>query len=193
MDYFDLICYRQSIRSFTEEPVSQKDLSALLLAGHSAPVGSNLNKDIHLTVVQSRDILDKLGQASNKRWENKEVMKKIVGEEAANRPRRDPFRNAPLVIFVSHRYQDVQPGIEYSNVACVAYAMHLAATDLGLGSVLIWGALEAMREIPELDNTAALQLPADFAPLLGLAVGYPAVEIKPRELKTDKFTMNYLS
>ena len=52
--------------------------------------------------------------------------------------------------------------------------MHLAATALGLGSVFMWGSLEAMRVIPELDNTSILNLPEGFEPLIGLAVGYPA-------------------
>jgi len=192
MDYSELIRYRQSIRRFTQEQISQSDLSAILEAALSAPVGSNMNQDIHLTVVQNRDVLDKLAQAGIKRWEDKETMAKIVGEEVANMPVRDPFSDAPTVIFVSHRKQDVQPGIEYSNVACIVYAMHLAATDLRLGSVLIWGALEAMREIPELDNTDVLELPNNFEPLLGIAVGYPQQTPKPRDIKTDKFTINYL-
>ena len=124
--------------------------------------------------------------------EDKETMAKIVGKEAVDMPVRDPFRDAPTVIFVSHRRQTVQPGIEYSNVACIVYSMHLAATNLGLGSVLIWGALEAMREIPELDNADVLELPDDFEPLLGIAIGYPAQTPKPRDIRTDKFTINYL-
>jgi len=193
MDFSELIRYRQTIRQFTQVQISQNDLNAILDAAFSAPVGSNMNQDIHLTVVQNRDVLDMLAQASTRRWEDKETMAKIVGKEAVNMPARDPFRNAPTVVFVSHRKQYVQPGIEYSNVACIVYSMHLAATNLGLGSVLIWGALEAMREIPELDHTVVLELPDDFEPLLGVAIGYPAQPPKPRDIRTDKFTVNYLT
>jgi len=49
-----------------------------------------------------------------------------------------------------------------------------------------------MREIPELDNTAILRLPEGFEPLIGVAVGYPAVEPGAREISADKITVNYL-
>ncbi|ACL20188.1 nitroreductase [Desulfitobacterium hafniense DCB-2] len=96
------------------------------------------------------------------------------------------------MIFVSHRKQNLQPGIEFANVTCIAYSMHLAAACLGLGSVFIWGSLEAMREIPELDNTAVLNLPDDFEPLLGIAIGHPEQKFKARDLRTDKLAINYL-
>jgi nitroreductase len=196
MEYFDLLKYRKSTRKFTEKQITQKELSEILIAANSAPVGSNLYKDIYLTVVQNKEILNKLSQAAAKRFENKARVKEIVGEYKPDIEKAekvyDPFYGAPTVILVSHRNQNVQPGIEFSNVACVTYSMHLAATDLGLGSVFMWFALESMREIPELDNSYLLNLPDDFAPLLGIAIGYPAEHLKMRELKTDKIAVNYI-
>ncbi|SHN74780.1 nitroreductase family protein [Desulfitobacterium chlororespirans] len=195
MDYFELLRYRKSTRKFRQDQIAQDNLTAVLAAANSAPVGSNLYKDIHLTVVQCRDALDKLSAAAVKRWEDKAKMKKIIGNTPDIELRQrvfDPFYGAPTVIFVSHRKQDLQPGIEFANVTCIAYSMHLAATCLGLGSVFIWGSLEAMREIPELDNTAVLNLPDDFEPLLGIAIGHPEQELKARDLKTDKLAINYL-
>ncbi len=71
MDYFELLRYRKSTRKFRQDQISQDNLTAVLAAANSAPVGSNLYKDIHLTVVQSRDVLDKLSAAAVKRWEDK--------------------------------------------------------------------------------------------------------------------------
>lgn len=195
MDYLELLRHRKSTRKFTKEQISQNSLSDILAAANGAPVGSNMYRDIHLTVVQSRDVLDKLSEAAVKRWEDKAKMKKIIGNTLnieLSQKASDPFYGAPTVIFVSHRKQDLQPCIEFSNVACVVYSMHLAATDLGLGSVFMWGVLESMREIPELDNTAVLNLPDGFEPLLGIAIGHPATELSARELKTDKISVNYL-
>jgi nitroreductase len=194
MDYFELLRYRKSTRKFTKEPISQDDLTKILTAANSAPVGSNMYKDIHLTVVQNRDVLDKLAEAAVKRWTDKAKMKEIVGNTPnveLGQKAIDPFYGAPIVIFVSHRKQDLQPGIEFSNVACITCSMHLAATELGLGSVFMWGSLEAMREIPELDNTAFLNLPDGFEPLIGIAVGHPEQEISARDLTTDKISINY--
>ena len=155
MDFFDVLKHRRSTRKFTGKPVEQDNISRILLAANSSPVGSNMYKDIHLTVVQDRGILDRLSEAAVKRMEDKAKMNAILGDmkpetiERANF--RDPFYGAPGVILISHRNQTIQPGIEFANASCIAFSMHLAATELGLGSVFIWGVLEAMREIPELE------------------------------------------
>jgi len=195
MDYHALLQHRRSVRRFSAAQLSQDELDAVLLAANSAPVGSNRYEDIHLTVVQRRNVLDKLSEAAIMRWKDKETMKKIIAgrsEEAVEHRMLDPYYGAPTVIFVSHRKQDVQPGIEYANVACIAMSMHYAAVNLGLGSVLMWFALESMREIPSLDNTAILRLPEDFVPLIGIAVGRPADTLEAREIKADKISVNYL-
>ena len=195
MDYFELISRRKSTRKFTVEQISQDDLTKLLYAANAAPVGSNMYKDVHLTVVRERNVLDKLSEAAFKRYEDKETMAKIVGDmRDSERPKiaSDPFYAAPLVIFISHRKQDLQPGIEYSNVACIALSMHLAATALGLGSVFMWGSLEAMRVYPELDNTALLELPDGFEPLLGVAFGHIENELPARGINPDRIALNYI-
>jgi nitroreductase len=196
MDFFELLKRRKSTRKFSGEEMTQENVSRILLAANGAPVGSNLYRDIHLTVVRNREILDRLSMATAKRFENRANLEKIAGdmnpEALPSTSAHDPFYGAPLVIFVSHRNQTVQPGIEFSNVACIVFSMHLAATEMGLGSVFIWGALESMREIPEMDNTALLNLPDGFAPLLGIAIGHPEKELTPRELKSGKIAVNYL-
>jgi len=195
MEFFDVLKYRKSVRKFSDEKLSQDEITVLLTAGNSAPVGSNMYKDIHLTIVQDRAVLDKLSEAAALRWQDKAKMKEIIGEMPGGgsaQPLYDPFYGAPAVIFVSHRKQNVQPGIEYANASCVALAMHLAATDLGLGSVLMWFALESMREIPALDHAGELRLPENYEPLIGLAAGHLVKPADPRELSADKITVNYL-
>ncbi|MCC8123801.1 MAG: nitroreductase family protein [Oscillospiraceae bacterium] len=197
MDYFELLRYRKSTRRYTDEQLSPEDLSAILLAANAAPVGSNMYKDLHLTVVQDRSVLDQLSVAAAKRWADQSKMKEIWGgeykpvEEQAKKV-YDPFHGAPTVIFVSHRQQDVQPGIEFSNVACVAYSMHLAAAALKLGSVFMWFVLECMRDMPEFDRTDLLNLPDHFEPLIGIAVGHPATPVLPRERTANKMSVNYV-
>ena len=199
VDFFDLIRIRQSVRHFKDEQISQGDLAAILLAANSAPVGSNMNRNTHLTVVQRRDVLDRLSEAAYKRYEDKVMMRKLTEALAgdidvdAHVKNFDPFYGAPTVIFVSHKKDDPQPGIEFANSMCVAYTMHLAAADLGLGSVFMWFALESMREFPEMDNSHILEQPEGFEPLIGIAIGYPERELKTRDIRPDKFTSNYLT
>ena len=193
MDYFDLLRYRKSTRKFTNKQISHDDLAKILLAANAAPVGSNMYRDVHLTIVRDRGILDKLSEAAVKRFEDKELLKRIAGDiqgDGVLKTVTDPFYAAPVVIFISHRKQDLQPGIEYANAACIALSMHFAATALGLGSVFIWGVLEAMRIDPEHDNTPVLELPEGFEPLLGVAVGYPAKESIARDIKPDRIALN---
>ncbi len=194
--FLDLLERRQSCRRFTPEKLDRETVERLLLAANGAPVGSNRNEDIHVTVVQDQAVLDELASAMKRRREDREALRliteKIPDRNAAVKDSFDPFYGAPVVFFVSHRGQDLQPGIEYSNVMSVAMMMHLEATALGLGSVFMWGSLEAMRMYPEYDRSALLQLPQGFEPLLGLAVGHPAVPLEPREIRADKFRVDWL-
>jgi nitroreductase len=53
---------RRSIRAYTDEPVSEADIQALLQAGMSAPSGSN-RKPWHFVVVTDRPTLEALADA----------------------------------------------------------------------------------------------------------------------------------
>lgn len=195
MDYFELLTKRHSVRKFTEEPVSDEAIEQILQAANAAPVGSNLYQDLHLTVVRDRDVLYRFAEAARYRMKDRstmrEITKTIPGQENLKKD-FDPFYGAPVVIFVSHRRQTLQPGIEYSNVASIVQTMHLAATALGLGSVFMWGSMEAMRIYPQFDRTALLNLPENFEPLLGIAIGHAAQEKSNRTLTTEKIGINYL-
>ena len=194
MEFETVLRNRRSVRAFQSTPLTAAQIEALLEAARLAPVGSALYRDLHITVVRDQQKLLRLCEAAWKRFSSREVVKEIAGEAdtdldaATNRP--NLFYGAPAVFFLSHRRQMLQPGIEWANVSAVAQQMHLAATALGLGSCFMWGALESMRLFPELDHTALLELPEDFQPLLGLAVGYPADE--PKERPHREIGVNYV-
>lgn len=196
MDFFDVMNCRTSSRKFTDEVLTEDELCRILEAGALAPVGSNRYKDLHFTVVRDKKVLKKLAEASLVRRSNTKEMAKIINNvsnaaeilEQSNA--YDPFYHAPAVIFISHRKQDLEPHIEWCNAASVTLAMHLAATDLGLGSCFMWFALDSMRRITELDHTDLLQLPADFEPLLGLAVGHISAPLPARTIETGRIQRN---
>ena len=198
MEFEEVLSRRQSTRRFTPEQISDSQLQALLEAANRAPVGSALYRDIHLTVVRDQAVLLRLCEAAWERFSTVEKVREIAGTVAEKTPVRagaeqpNLFYGAPAVIFVSHRRQTAQPGIEWANAASVVNQMHLAATDMGLGSCYMWGALESMRMLPHLDHTGLLKLPEDFVPLLALAVGHPAMETAPRPGFRQAVSVNYI-
>ena len=198
MEFEEVLSRRCSTRAFRPEQITQRQLETLLDAANRAPVGSAMYQDLHLTVVRDRRVLLRLCEAAWERFSSVEKVKEIAGKTAektavrAGKEKPDLFYGAPTVIFVSHRRQTLQPGIEWANAATVVSQMHLAAAGMGLGSCYMWGALESMRMLPQLDNTGLLELPEDFEPLLALAVGYPAVEPKPRANAHGFIAVNYV-
>ena len=195
MEFEKVMENRRSVRDFRPDALTDEQIERLLRAACLAPVGSAMYRDLHLTVVRDQAKLLKLCEAAWKRFSSVEVVREIAGEAdtdpEAGTHQPNLFYGAPVVFFLSHRRQTLQPGIEWANVTAVAEQMHLAATDMGLGSCLMWGALESMRMFPELDHTALLELPENFEPLLGLAVGYPADGPK-KERPRREIGVNYV-
>lgn len=193
MDFEELLAWRQSTRKYQARPLTAEQIGKILAAANRAPVGSNLYKDLHITVVQDQKLLLRLCEAAWKRFSSKEKVQEIAGDTADGEDLKKPnlFYGAPVVFFVSHRRQDLQPGIEWANVTAVTCMMHLESTNLGLGSVFMWGALESMRLFPELDHTPELELPEGFVPLIALAVGYPLKDIGASK-KRHAISVNYI-
>lgn len=194
MDFCELLNIRQSTRKFQPRSLAKKDIETILAAGNHAPIGSNRYEDIHLTVLEDQKKLLYLCEAAWKRFSSKAKLREIAGDTASgDTPKKiNLFYDAPAVFFISHRRQNTQPGIEWANTAVVATMMHLEATNLGLGSVFMWGALESMRLFPELDHTSVLELPEGFAPLLALAVGYPLAPLAPGKKKHPPIGVNFV-
>lgn len=196
MEFSKVLEMRRSTRSYKEEQITDEQLDALINAANRAPVGSNKYEDVHLTVVQNQEIILAMCEAAWERFAKRQKLEEIAGDTIDTmkepQPKNNLFYGAPTVIFVSHRKQSLQPGIEWANVTSVVNQMYLAATDMGLGSVYMWGALESMRMIPELDHTDLLNLPDGFEPLLAIAVGYPEEELQERPIRHEPIAMNLL-
>ncbi|MDE6025627.1 MAG: nitroreductase family protein [Lachnospiraceae bacterium] len=194
MDFEKVLNMRQSTRKFQEKQITEEQLEKILNAANRAPIGSNKYEDIHITVVQNKEILLKLCEAAWERFSRLQKLEDIAGDTidktVPKEKKNNLFYGAPTVIFVSHKNQDLQPGIEWANATSVINQMHLETINLGLASVYMWGALESMRMIPELDNTSVLNLPNEYEPLIALAVGYPVKELEELPIKHEIIKMN---
>lgn len=154
MELSQAIFSRRSCRGYTDEPVSVEQLDAVLAAGNAAPVGMGAYHTVHLTVIRNQDFRSALSEAT------REFMKRDD----------DPLYGAPVLILVSAK-PAIPPTIEFQNTGAIIENMMLAATDLGLGSVYLMGAIAALKTKPEL--VEQLGLPEEFVPIAAAALGHP--------------------
>ena len=167
MELMKAIAVRKSTRSYKSEQISDESLDTILKAGCAAPVGMGAYNSVHLTVVQSSELLEKFTK---------------VTREVFINPKMDPFYGAPTLIIVSGKPNEKAPGVEAANAACIVENMSLAATDMGLGSVYLLGFLFAISTDKEL--LKELNLPESFIPAAALAIGYPTEPLtQEKELK----------
>jgi len=174
METLKAIAKRKSTRGFLpEKAVEKADLETILAAGCAAPVGMADYASLHLTVIQSREILDKIEKAVQDTFKTD----------------RKVLYGAPVLVLVSSS-EPKAPNIGYANVGCVMENMLLAATDLGVDNIYLWGAATVIAKVPELQKE--LGIPDGFTPISGAALGY-AAEPNPAE-KDLKITLsiNYI-
>ena len=175
METLKAIAIRKSIRSYTGEQITEKDLETILFAGSVAPIGGGAKDCIHLTVLQNKELLSRLSK---------------VTATAIHLPKdADPLHGAPTLIIVSGKigspFNDEVP-----NCACIVENMSLVATDLGLGSVYLGSFLNAFRVEPTL--TSELGIPEGFSAFAGLAVGYTDLNMTTeKEFKLTE-NINYI-
>ena len=64
MELKQAIFTRCSCRSYTDEPVSEEHLNAVLAAANAAPVGMGAYGTVHLTVIRSKEFIAALSAAT---------------------------------------------------------------------------------------------------------------------------------
>ena len=168
MEFMETLCRRRSCRNYLPGQISEEDLQTLLKAANAAPVGMGQYDKVHLTVVQNAALLVKLNLCTAD----------FIGDAS--------FRatyGAPTVILVSAAAGDPDD-VRYCNAACIVENMHLAATDLGLGSVYLLGCVRALQKNAALQRE--LGVPEGFAPMSALAVGFASQEMRRREIPAGR-------
>ena len=167
MELLKAIATRHSTRQFKDKQITNQELEAVLLAGNASGVAMGQYDCMHMTVVQNRDLLNKINDA---------------GAKAMNNPNAKPIYNAPTIVVLSAPVYDRMPGAEFANVGCVMQNMLLMATDLGVGSVYLLGFIAGFKAAPEL--LSELEIPEGFKPLAAIGLGYPLEPLVEREITT---------
>lgn len=176
METFEVMIKRGSTRSFKSEQINDETLEKILEAGELAPIASKDYGRMLITVIQNEEFLKKIGK----------TMGNYLGKPSVN-----PLYKAPTFIVISGKEYPPfglggnkipQPNLEYANAGCIIENMTLMATDLGIGSVYLTGALYAFTIESEL--LKQLDLPEGFRPISGIALGYPQKALPNRKKRS---------
>ena len=173
MNTQEAIAKRKSTRSYTAAPVPEEALNAILQAGFAAPVAMARYDSLHITVLQNEEIIKRINDATS------EMFSKRMGVK------RDMDFGARTLFFVSTTTEGLHPEMAYANVGIVVENMVIAATDLGIDTVILGGAPRVIVEDEALMKD--LGIPAGMKPVLGICLGYATTEEPP---KTHSITVN---
>ena len=172
MNTFESIAARVSVRDFENRAIPRGDLEEIVSAALYAPVGMKRYDSLHITVLSTPEEVAKFT---------------ALARAQSGDPHADPVHGAGALIVVSGKRPDEHT--EYANAACMIENMLLAATDLGLGSLYVQGAVRAMRgSAQEASFRALLNLPEEFTPIGSAAVGFAKQKAAPRTLPQNDVT-----
>lgn len=150
MDAIEAILSRRSVRTYTDEPVSEQDIETILHAAMAAPSAGN-QQSWRFVVTTSREMLDAMAECT---------------------PYGKMLREAPLAITVCADTRDLRhPMMWQQDCSAAAQNALLAIHALDLGAVWLgfWPKMERVEPLK-----ATLGLPEGIEPLCVLAVGHPA-------------------
>ena len=156
MDLFEALLTRRSIRSYTEEPVSEEDLSRMLEAAMNAPSACNC-QCWRFVVITDKALLARIPSIH---------------------PHAGMAANAPLAVLVcADATAEKIPGFWVQDCSAALQNFMLAARGLGIGTV--WCGIHPNAE-REVAFRAMFNLPETFF-VHGLVVaGHPRQPFGPR-------------
>lgn len=160
METMECILRRKSCRKFKDEMLTGAEKEVLLKAANAAPIGMGRYEDVHISVIEDKNILEE--------WREK-------GAKLFGNPKMNPMYGAPCVFVVSTRkLNEDRKESQYMNAACVIENMLLAATDMNLGSVYLLGVIAAVKQ----DEAFCRKLGVDdgFEITAAVAIGKPEHE-----------------
>lgn len=160
---------RSSTRGYTDQPLTDAQLNALVHAGLQAPTAAN-RQEIHFTVLKGDNA----------------ILKELEDEKNRLRNLTDLPHNfyyeAPVVIILSadseYKWGSLDAGIAVENMA-------LAAEDLGLGNLIIGCILDAMNGEKKSYFSNAFKFPENYEFKIAIAFGHKAVTKEPHTYDAD--------
>ena len=170
MNTMETIYSRKAVRSYTGESITKEELEMILKAANASPVGMGQFDSLHLTVITNKELLGKIEKATAAMF---------------GKPEMHPLYNAPMLVLVSSKEPaPMMENVVYSNAAIMVHNMALAATELGVGSCYIWGAVAAASHNPEI--LAELKLPEGFIPCCAICLGKTEENYELKEIPANR-------
>jgi len=153
-----LMLNRRSVRKYTNEPVRETAVEAMLKAAMQAPSANN-QQPWEFIVVDDRATLDKLSEASRGAW---------------------MLKDAPLAIIVVMRDDGKSPHMKPQDCAAAVQNILLEAVRLDLGAVWI-GVYPLEERMAHVNETLHITRGTAFAQI---AIGHPDDD-RPVQLRYD--------
>jgi nitroreductase len=154
---------RRSIRNYKENQIKDEQLETIVEAALYAPYTGWGKQDLHFTVIQNKNILDKLAKIAM------ELARKKDFRDVKFKEGHHWLYKAPTLIMLSCNKNCPCPEI---NSTAAAQNMLLAAESIGLGGCFIYYVVQAL----ELDkNNVLLQeikIPDEYKPCTTIIIGY---------------------
>lgn len=172
MDLKEVFAKRRSIRSYTDQAVTDEQLKDILVAANFSPVGRARYETLHITVVRNKDILAAIEKDIANKFDN---------------GRGSFLYNAPVLIIVSTTGND---NLAYSNCAIVVQDMVLAAINAGLGACHNWCCAMALATNEKLRQQLAI--PTTFMPACALVVGNTLESLEARSIPEKRIALNFV-
>jgi nitroreductase len=183
VDLLEGLATTRAIRRFTDEPVSEEDLTAILFAATRAPSGSNRQPFRFLVLRDgpgARRAKALLGESFRASWAQKRAADGYAEGSGADRTSRkartaqamqhfvDHFEETPVVVLACLlRYRPAHP-TEGASIYPACQNLLLAARGRGLGGVMtVW------HEPVEEELRATLGIPGDVAIAATIPLGHP--------------------
>ena len=160
MDLLQLMKDRYSVRTFSDRPVEEEKIEAILEAGRLAPTACNFQPQ-KVLVLQSRDSLERWQKCTTCHFNEQLVLIVCYDKEKSWK----------------RKYDGEDSGFVDGSI--VTTQMMLEAQELGIGSTWI------MYFVPE-TVCEEFSLPANLVPVSALAMGYASEKAHPSHLHADR-------
>jgi len=178
------ISNRRSTRAFLPEQLNSGDVTSIIDAGIYAPSANN-TQPWHFTVIQRKDIIDRLSYAFKESVRNSEneYIRRLADNEKFH-----VFYNAPTVVLVSGDEKN-----KAASVDCAAAVenMLIAAESLEIGSCWVGFISYLLNSEDGKEFVKELGIPEGFKQIHSVCLGYKKIEITNSAARREN-TVNYI-